>query len=161
MVNIPSHCHSCGAIFPSRIISISGSVKNLTLSNNSETCPNCGGRAYLADGIFNIADDVISIIKAPSFTKEMMGKLGAAVVEAYKDPTKTEDLLKVAESIDPKIAEAVQRLTSKNNLSLVGLFLLAMAIKSCSIDISLDVNELIDQINNEPPQSVDIETFRV
>ena len=160
MASIPSHCHSCGAIFPSRLISISGNVKGLELSNNSETCPNCGGRAFLAEGIFDIAEDVISIINAPSFTKKMIEKLGVAVVEAYKDPNKTDDLHKVAESIDPEIAEAVKRVTSKGNLALVGLFLLAMAIKSCNVNVSLDVNELIDQITEQPPQSVDIETFR-
>ena len=161
MAFIPSHCQNCGAIFPSRLISIEGNVKNLQLSNNSETCPNCGGRAFLAEGIFDIANDIISIIKAPTFTKEMMHKMGMAVIDAYKNPEKTDELLSVAESIDPEIAKAVKKITSGNKLTLVGLFLLAMTIKSCSINIDLDVNELIDQITNEPPQSIDIETFRV
>lgn len=161
MTTIPSHCHSCGAIFPSRMISIEGSVQNLTLSNNSETCPHCGGRAYLANGVFNIANDVISIISAPRFTMEMLQKLGAAVAEAYKDPDKTQQLNEVAESIDPELAGVVRKITSGNSLSMVGLFLLAMAIKSCSINVGLDVNRLIDQLKEQPPQVTSIETFRV
>jgi len=161
MAFIPSHCQACGAIFPSRMISIEGNVKNLQLSNNSETCPNCGGRAYLAEGIFDIANDVISIIKAPTLTKEMMQKLGVAVIDAYKNPAKTDQLQSVAESIDPELGKAVKKITAGNKLALVGLFLLAMVIKSCSVNVELDVNELIDQITKEPPQSIDIETFRV
>lgn len=161
MAFIPSYCNSCGAIFPSRMLSIEGNVKGLQLSNNSETCPNCGERAYLAEGIFDIADDIISIIKAPAITKEMMKKLGMAVIEAYKNPEKTDELQSIAESIDPEIANAVKKITSSNKLTLVGLFLLAMAIKSCSVNINLDVNKLIDQITNEPPQSVNIETYKI
>jgi hypothetical protein len=161
MTTIPSHCHSCGAIFASRFISIEGSVKNLTLSNNSETCPNCGGRAFLANGVFDIANDVISIISAPSFTKEMLSKLGVAVAEAYKDPSKTEQLNSIAEGIDPELAKVVKKITSGNKLTMVGLFLLAMAIKSCSVNIDLDVNKLIDQLKAQPPQATEIETFSV
>ena len=161
MATIPSHCHSCGAIFPSRMISIEGSVENLTLSNNSESCPHCGGRAYLANGVFNIANDVISVISAPRFTMEMLQKLGAAVAEAYNDPSKAEQLNEVAESIDPELASVVSKITSGDRLAMVGLFLLAMAIKSCSINVDLDANRLIDQLKEQPPQVTTIETFSV
>ena len=161
MATIPSHCHSCGAIFPSRIISIEGNVQNLTLSNNSESCPFCGGRAYLADGVFNIANDVISVISAPRFTFEMLHKLGVAIAEAYRDPSKTDQLNQVAESIDPELAQVVKKITSGNRLTMVGLFLLAMAIKSCSINVDLDANKLIDQLKEQPPQTTEIELFRV
>jgi hypothetical protein len=161
MAKIPSHCHSCGAIFASRMISIEGNVKGLTLSNNSETCPYCGGIAYLADGVFNIADDVISILSAPSITKDNLRKLGVAVIDAYKDPSKSENLIKIAESIDPDVANAVRAVTSNKSLALVGLLLFAMAIKSCNLNVSLDANKLIDQLNEEPPQTVDIEIYRI
>lgn len=161
MATIPSHCHSCGAIFPSRMISIEGNVQNLTLSNNSESCPFCGGRAYLADGIFSIADDVISIVRAPAFTLEMLQKLGVAVAEAYKDRSKTNQLNEVAESIDPKLAKVVKKITSSNGLTMIGLFLLAMTIKSCSINVDVDVNKLIEQLKEQPPQTTEIEIFRV
>ncbi len=161
MAKIPSHCHSCGAIFPSRILSIECNVHNLTLSNNSESCPFCGGRAYLADGVFNIANDVISIISAPKFTLEMLQKLGAAVAEAYKDPSKADQLNQVAESIDPELAKVVKKITSGNRLTMVGLFLLAMVIKSCSINVDIDANKLIDQLKEQPPQTTVIETFRI
>jgi hypothetical protein len=161
MATIPSHCHSCGAIFPSRMISIEGNVTNLTLSNNSESCPFCGGIAYLADGVFSIANDVISVISAPKFTLEMLQKLGAAVAEAYKDPGKVDQLNQVAESLDPELASVVKKITSGNRLTMIGLFLLAMAIKSCSINVDLDVNELIDQLKEKPPKTTVIETFRV
>jgi hypothetical protein len=161
MATIPSHCHSCGAIFPSRVISIEGNVQILNLSNNSESCPFCREKAYLADGVFNIANDVISVISAPKFTLEMLQYLGAAVAEAYKDPNRTDHLNQVAESIDPELAAVVKKITSSNRLTVVGLFLLTMAIKSCSVSVDLDVNKLIDQLREQPPQTTIIETFRV
>lgn len=161
MATIPAHCHSCGAVFPSKMISIGGNVQTLTLSNVSESCSYCGGRAYLANGVFSIANDVISVIIAPRFTLEMLHKLGVAVAEAYKDPSKTDQLNQVAESIDPALAKVVKKITSGNRLTMVGLFLLAMAIKSCTINVDLDANKLIDQLKEQPPQTTEIEIFRV
>ncbi len=157
---IPSHCPSCGAVFASRAYSFEN-VSGLTLSNNTEPCPNCEGTAYLADGVFDIAGDVVTIISAPKLTKDLLQKLGVAVQNAYKDKSKVPELLELADSIDPSISKAVKNIVSSNKLSFVGLFLLAMAIKSCSINISLDVNELIDQLKEQPPQSIEIETYRV
>lgn len=161
MATIPAHCHSCGAVFLSRMIAIEGSVQNLTLSNNSEPCIYCEGRAFLADGVFNIANDVISVISAPDFTLEMLRRLGVAVQEAYKDPSKVSQLKEVAESIDPELANVINKITSSNKLTMVGLFLLAMAIKSCSVDVNIDVNRLIDQLKEQPPQTTEIDTFSV
>lgn len=144
------------------MISISGNIQGLKLRNNSETCPYCGGIAFVADGIFDIANDVISVINAPSFTKEMLQKLGGAVVDAYRNPEKTDELIKFTESIDPNVAKTVKHLASSHKL--IGLFLLAWAIKSCdmsvNVNVSLDANQLIEQMKSEPPQSVDIESYR-
>ena len=165
MALIPSHCHTCGAIFPSRAYSFSGNIKGLNLSNNSEKCPYCSGTAYLAEGIFDIAENAVSIISSPDITKENLHKLGVAVIDAYKDPKKTKDLLALAKTISPEVAGAVEKIATSNKLTLIGLFLLAMIIKSCSVnfnvDVSLDVNELIEEMQNEPPQTTDIETFKV
>jgi hypothetical protein len=143
------------------MFSIEGNVQGLTLSNNSEPCPFCNGRAYLAEGVFNIANDVISIIRAPRFTFEMLQKFSVAVAEAYKDPNKTDQLNEIAKSIDPELADVVKKITSGNNITKVGLFLLAMAIKSCSVNVDLDVNKLIDQLKEQPPQTTAIEIFRI
>ena len=131
-VTLPSHCPSCGAIFASRAYSISG--KSISLSDNTEMCPFCGEEAYLAEGVFDIAENMISIISAPDITKEMLMKLGAAVQEAYKKETGPEELIRTAESIDPKLATAVKNIVSNKKLYFVGLFILAMAIKQCSLD---------------------------
>jgi hypothetical protein len=160
-VTIPSHCPSCSAVFESRAYSFSGNIKGLYLSDNTETCPQCGGTAFLADGVFDIADDVISIILAPNLTREMLKKLGSAVQNAYKDTSKLSELIELAESIDPAIAKTIKKIASNKRLLLVGLFLLAMAIKSCSANVSLDVNRLIDQLKAQPPQKVSIETYRI
>ena len=157
MAKIPSHCRNCGAVFPSRIISIEGNVKGLTLVNNSEPCPFCSGRAYLAEGVFDIAGDVVSVLNAPGITVDMLKILGSAVIETYKDQSNSAKLVKVAESIDPKLAKVVNDITANKIILPIGLFLLALAIKSCNVNISLDANKLIDQLNDNPPQKTSID----
>jgi hypothetical protein len=143
------------------MISIEGNVRGLKLSNNSETCPFCGGRAYLAEGVFDIADNVISVLSAQDITIDMFKILGAAVVEAYKDQSKSDELIRIAEGIDPRLAVVIKNIATNKNFMLVGLFLLALAIKSCSINVSLNANELIDQLNSDPPQKTSIESIFV
>jgi len=161
MALIPSHCHSCGAVFPSRAYAFSGNMKGLHLHQNRESCPYCGGHAYLAEGVFDIAENIITIVSSPEITKEMLRKLGIAAINAYKNPENTNDLLSLAKSFNPEIGEAIEKVTKSNSLTIVGLFLLAMAIKSCSMNITLDVNELINQMKEQPPQTTQIEVFSV
>jgi len=153
-VQIPALCSSCGALFASRAFNISGNVKNLTLSGNKETCPFCGGWADIADGVFDVADNVLSIVSAPNITKQMLGAFGAAVKKAYEVKKPPEELAKEVEKIDPSFGEIIRKSGSNKKFYLVSLLLIVAAIKSCNVDVKLDANRLIDQIRGTPPAAV-------
>ncbi|MCZ6763206.1 MAG: hypothetical protein O7C03_09455 [Gammaproteobacteria bacterium] len=156
-VVIPAHCPNCGAIFRSSLLSIGGNVKNLALSGNTEICPFCSSTANTAEGVFDIADGIITVISAPHITKEMLVAFGAVVQKAYRQRTDPEDLAKQAEKIDPTLGKLVRSVSGNRPIYLTGLLLLILAIKSCNLNIDIDVNELIDQMNGVAPTEIALE----
>ena len=155
---IPASCPSCGAIFPSRLIAVSGNVKDLTLSGNKETCPFCGQLADTVEGVFDMADGIIEIVSAPHITKQMLDALAAAVKNAYGDKTDPSDLAKEEDAIDPTLGTLVRAFGSKNQLYMTMLLILYFTAKSCSVNVNLDVkldaNQLLDQLRGRPPAAV-------
>ena len=151
---IPSHCPACGGVFQSRLISISGNVKNLTISGNKESCPFCGSMANTAEGVFDLADGVLSIIYAPQLTKQMLQKLDELVAENYFEKADPEILAKKAEQINPAFGILIRNLNKNKKLYFTGLLLILFAIKSCSLNVNLDCNKLIDQIKGVPPKEM-------
>lgn len=151
---IPVSCPHCGSLFASRAFHISGNVQGLALSGNKETCPYCGSMAHIADGVFNVANNVLSVVSAPNITKQMLAAFEAAVKKAYAEKTAPEQLAKEVEKIDPSFGEAVRKAGSNNHLYVASLLIALAAIKSCSVDVKLDANRLIEQLINSPPAVV-------
>jgi hypothetical protein len=151
---IPVSCPHCGALFASRAFHISGNVQGLTLIGNKESCPFCGQMAHIADGVFDVADNVLSVVSAPNVTKQMLAAFEAAVKKAYAEKAAPEQLAKEVEKIDPSFGEVVRKVGKNNHLYLASLLIALAAIKSCSVDIKLDANRLIDQLTNSPPTAV-------
>lgn len=153
-VQIPALCPSCGALFASRMLAISGNVKNLKLSGNKETCPFCGEWAQVADGIFNVADNILSVIAAPKITNQMLAAFSTAIKTGYEQKKPPEELAREVEKIDPSFGEVIRKSGSNKQFYLVALLLILAAIKSCSFEVKLDANRLIDQIQGTPPSIV-------
>jgi len=150
-VQIPVSCPSCGAVFPSRAFSFAGTVKNLHMSGNKETCPFCGAWADVAEGLFDITDNVISIISSPKITKEMLLALESRVKQAYLNKTPQNVLADEVEKIDPSFGDLVRNSTSSNKLYFTILILILAFIKSCNVNVKLDANQLIDQVRGVRP----------
>lgn len=152
---IPASCPSCGAVFPSRLANFGGAnIKNLTLIGNKETCPYCGSMADVANGVFNITESIVTVVSAPNVTKEMLAKFSHAVQEAYRDKTAPEDLAREVEQIDPRFGEIIRDARKNPRLYTVALILILAAIKSCSVEVKVDANRLIDQIQGVAPSSM-------
>jgi len=154
---IPALCPSCGAVFQSRLLSTSGNVKNLTLSGNKETCPFCGNMANTAEGVFDIANGIISVISAPQITNQMLQALGAIVKKACEEKTDPEVIAKEVEKLDPSLGEMIRAISKSKSLYLTGLLLIILAVKSCSLNISLDINQLIDQVRDVAPSTITLQ----
>lgn len=144
---IPVYCPHCRALFASRAFRNMGNAKGLRLAGNMESCPRCGQLARVAVGVFDIANSVISVVSAPNVTKQMLLAFEAAVQKAYAQKMTPENLAEQVGKIDPSFGEIVRKVGT----NVVGLLILLAAIKSCSVDIKLDANRLIDQLTNAPP----------
>lgn len=136
------------------MLQVSGNVKILTLSGNEETCPFCGEWAQIADGVFNVADNILSVIAAPNITKQMLAAFSSAIRLGYVQKKPPEELAKEVEKIDPSFGEVIRKSGSNKQFYLVALLLILAAIKSCSVEVKLDANRLIDQIQGTPPAVV-------
>ncbi len=90
-----------------------GNVANLTLSGNRESCPRCGQMALMADGVFNIANNVLSVVTAPNITKQMLAAFESAVTKTQKENISTEQLASEVAKIDPSFGEAVRKARRK------------------------------------------------
>lgn len=149
MARIPAYCSNCGLLFPSGIAATN--VKNLTLAGNKQNCPRCGHMAGIVDGVFNVADDLIEVIKAPDFTVEVLQKLQVLVSQPINTNDDVEAIAKSADLLHPGFGKAVR----KANIHGVWLFLIAavLALSKCvSMNMEVDVNKLIDQIWQEQLQ---------
>ena len=153
---IPAYCPSCGAVFASRLL-LSGDVSNLTLQGNKESCPFCGGMADTAEGVFDIAKDIISVISAPRITHQMLSTFSVAVERAYAKKTPPEELIKTAEAIDPSLGKTIRKICEiKKPYYFAGLLIILLVIKSCNLNlnVTLDVNQLIDQLKSTSPTMI-------
>lgn len=67
--------------FESNAINIENST-NITLSGNMARCPQCGGRARIADGTFNFRAGLQEIVDAPGWSREAIRTVQRAAQEA-------------------------------------------------------------------------------
>ena len=128
-------------------------IKGLTLSENRESCPFCGELADIAEGVFDVAGSTLSVITAPRVTKEMLAALGDAVRSAYETDKSAEELAAEVERIDPAFGDLVRE-AGGGKLFRTALLLILAAIATCDVDITLDLNELVDQVRGKPPNSL-------
>ena len=153
MAQFPAYCQNCKIVFPATLLS-ADNVTDLTIRNCSETCPRCGAMARIAEGTFNIQDDVISIVNAPNFTKQLIEftKLLQKAHDSEKSPS---EVASEVEKIDPRLKSVVLKAGSapraKNGWVYPLLLALFVALNpSCDVnvnlDVSIDVNDLFKEI---------------
>lgn len=153
---IPASCPNCGAIFKSRLISVGGNVTNLTLSGNMESCPYCGSMAHTAEGVFDITDNILSVISSPQITKQMLQKFSAIVENAYNNKIDINTLINEANEINPELGNLIEKKTANGLFKSSFLLLMIFLLNSCSVDVnvSLDINKLIEQMSETPPAKI-------
>ncbi|WON74214.1 hypothetical protein [Nitrosospira sp. Is2] len=78
--------------------------------------------------------------------------LGTAVKNAYKEKKPAEELAREVEKIDPTFGELIRNV--KRKLYFTSLLLIGAFINSCNLNISLDANQLIQQIQGKQPTNV-------
>ncbi len=145
MAKIPAHCTCCGLQFFSDSFIGGTGARNITLRGNKTTCPRCGGRANFVDGIFDLQDDRLHLVDGPPLTHAMMARLQQVIDKAKGQIGESERLLAEVAEVSPELAAEIRK---RGLPYFVILLVLIWLIKSVSLNITVDLNRLIDQAAN-------------
>lgn len=142
MAKIPAHCTHCGLQFYSDSFIGGSGARNITLRGNKTNCPRCGGWANFVDGVFDLQDDQLHLVNGPPLTHAMMARLQQVIDRAKAQIGESERLLAEVADVSPELAAEIR----KRGLSyFVILLVLIWLIKSVSLNVTVDLNRLIDQ----------------
>ncbi|MCZ6796741.1 MAG: hypothetical protein O7D36_02195 [Gammaproteobacteria bacterium] len=133
-------------------------VTNLLLSGDKETCPFCGNWTDIGDGVFDIADNVISVVSAPNITLNMLKALETVAKQAYRENLTPDEAIEAANAISPDFKNLLKSIPLINGFFKVGLLFILHAINRYKQNIdsisSLDVNKLISQVTGKSPTDI-------
>ena len=156
MVDIPAYCHRCDFAFQNTGIAVEPS-SNVKITNSFATCPNCGFKAKLLEGTFDVSPDGRIHMKSgiPPLTRRMLQQFDLLTREAIRQEISLPEYALRASKIHPKLPEVVSKAATKvaqqtkkhaKTVTVGALILALIAQCSARIEITLDVNQLIDQL---------------
>lgn len=172
MAGLPAHCPQCGLTFISNAISV-GPNATVTMINNRTNCPNCGGMANFLDGVFTSTGDILKVVRGPMFTKQVMARFAELMERAAQEKTEFEIVKSEADSIDPRLGAAIEKLRGKPHWFVTFVFLMLFtALKNSHFDIkhtgNVDYNQLFYQATHhgeiwepKPPSSPTVGPYNV
>lgn len=125
---LPAICPKCHAVFASRSYDIRSS--SFYGFNNAETCRECGQfGAKLADGVFDLSEEVARIIEAEPLTYAMLAAIAGLAKSASAGEISPEQATSAVAAISPGLGSIFARYLSSPTLtSWLSIFLSALAI---------------------------------
>ena len=143
MASPPAKCTNvfCGYVFPATAFDFSNSF-GITIKNCSVDCPKCGSGAQVGDGVYNAPGNKIELVNGPPLTAQMMLQLGHLVQKVKSGALRAEEFLPEIADVSPELAKKIR----EHGLpSFVVILIIIWLIKSVSLNITVDINRLIDQ----------------
>ena len=126
-VTFPAFCPNCGLIFQSRLIGISGTAHNITLSGNREQCPRCNAWAELPDGTFDVVDETIHVLSASALTHTRLLRLQAILDQARSGDMTADAAAEAVTAEAPSLKPLFERFEPRMQRALI--FFLATVIQ--------------------------------
>lgn len=146
MPYIPAFCDHCGLIFNSGF-SFGGNVQNITMSGNKTQCPNCGEMAIIPDGLYNVVNNTIELLKGPEISAQRLKLLKLIITDLRnKELTNQELNNKLTEEI-PELSSLKDFLPKTRN-ELYAFLGLLLAIVTILININSNDDKANITINN-------------
>lgn len=151
MQGVPAYCSYCGHVFLAPNL-VGGAVGSQFVIKNSATfCERCKHPASIADGYYRMSQTGLVLVNGPTITRHIVDRLAAianrAREQAKKGTISAEEFLTEISDVSPELAE---KLKAKHSLPVVVLVLvLIWLIKGVNLNITVDVNRLIDQAVEE------------
>ena len=134
-------CQSCGFEFIQSQL-FGGSAK-VTITGSGTNCIKCGGFAAILDGTYTIQNSTLLAVEGPDITVQVALRLGAIWEKVKEDADiSVSEILSEIAGVSPELAAKI----GKKGFGVFGiLMLLFWLIKSVQLNLTLDINKLIDQ----------------
>lgn len=126
---LPAMCPRCNHIFPSRQYNVRS--PRFQGIDNEEPCPECKAPdAKLAEGIFDLADEAVRIIKAEKLTFAMMTAIGAIAQEFVSGNTPVRVASSQIAAISPAFGEIFDKWAQRGSAiaGILGFFVACFAL---------------------------------
>ena len=145
----PALCGSCGHLFESML---GGGL----LIGNRQTCPRCGQYARIADGEFQQIGGEIHMISGSHQDRANLNrlkKLRNVAVKAKSEKIAAHEILAEVADIDPDLARRIAKIGNKRAWLIIAL--LFFFVRSCELNVSLDLNKAVEQFENWGPETTE------
>ena len=152
---VPVHCPNCDQIFASRAYSITG-ASGITFVNCKESCIFCGHMATVADGTYDARAGIVEFLSGPERSRELLDRLGELTTQILRGDKSAGQVISEAHQESNELGEIAESLFSdKNSFGFNALLLLLFLILSrTSINLDIDVNDIIRQATESTPQQI-------
>ena len=154
MPSIPAFCNNCGLIFNSGF-SFEGNIQNIQMTGNTSQCPNCGNVATVPDGLYNITNNTIELLKGPDISVQRLKALKRFVTDLQNKELTEEELTKTISKDAPELSSIVDALPKTRNelyaFLAVIISVITMLIGTLSKDEkpNITVNNVFNNYNQE------------
>ena len=147
---IPVECGRCGLLFPSQAFSMTFSI-GMDLSGNREECPRCGAMAEVVSGIFDAVGPHLTVVQASPENISRVQRLKSLLEGAAKGEGSPSEVINEVSNVSHEVGELLQETLRKRpklfTTLCAALFLLISRCEvGVDVDVSIDVNELIEQM---------------
>lgn len=114
----------------------------ISLKGNSTRCPKCGSAAAIGDGEYQYSGGTLTLLDGPPLTRAMLERLSDIALAAKRQSIEVEQLLAEVADVSPELANTLR---SRGLPLFVAVLVLIWLFKSFTLNITVDVNRLIDQ----------------
>lgn len=150
---VPAICDRCGGIFGSEGFISGSNAKNITMVGNKVgPCPNCGGMGSIPDGVYDIQDNTLKVIKASGTSPETLQSLIGLLESLGRGEASSSQVINRVEQEAPALAPTVRKALEKSDpskwitllIAIITLYLQATASQPPSAD------EVAESIREKP-----------
>jgi hypothetical protein len=130
MAMVPAICDSCGVTWGAEgVISGTGATNIQITGNKVGPCPNCGGMGSIPDGVYDLQDDTLKVVRAAGTTPENLQSL-IDLLEGLRDgEASSAEVIETVEREAPDLAPVVRKgLASSDPIKLIALLVAILSL---------------------------------
>ncbi|MGB7588689.1 MAG: hypothetical protein WBM00_08275 [Solirubrobacterales bacterium] len=132
MATVPAICESCGAIWGAEnFIGGSGSTNIQITGSKVGPCPQCGGWGSIPDGVYDLQDDMLQVVKSANVSPDVLQGLIRLLESLRRGEITDAEVIEKAETDTPDLAPVIRQVLAKSDrtkwlgilLAIIGIYL--------------------------------------